>query len=418
MLTAEQNERLTRVGRGTPCGELMRRYWHPVAASAQLRERGVHSVRLLGEDLILYRAKDGSLGLLEPQCPHRRANLIYGIPEDQGLRCAYHGWMFDHTGRCIDQPFEAFCNPANRFKEEVKIKAYPVQELGGLIFAYLGPEPTPLLPRWEPLVIGGVFREVGMAVVPCNWLQTVENAGDTSHVVTAHFQYSNYVLENIGRGDLIRHENSSGALGYNMGKPRKIEDHGVGAVIFPYTDAQSDITYQMRIPIDDLNTLHIWYTTFDEEAQKELGVSLPEQSAQTDIPFFDVPVPRAPDQSGPDWTVLDSNSAQDMALWCSQGRIFDRTKETLSVGDRNIVVLRKLLEQQIKLVEEGRDPINTFRDPAQNQCLVPKFKLHMRPRTAPDGRPDLTNGARKYSPVYRMATIARLGEAALQEPVH
>jgi 5,5'-dehydrodivanillate O-demethylase oxygenase subunit len=320
-------QRLTRVGPGTPCGELMRRYWHPISGSTDLPRRGVKPVRILGEDLVLYRDKTGGLGLLEPHCPHRQAGLLYGIPEGEGLRCAYHGWMFDRVGQCIDQPFETYCNPTSHYKDKVRIKAYPVQELGGLIFAYL--EPRPLLPRWEPFVIENVFREIGRAIIPCNWLQTVENAGDTSHVVTAHFQYSGYVFEKLGRMDLVRHENSSGALGYNMGKERQIESHGVGAVIFPYTDAQSDITYQMRVPVDDYHTMHIWYTTFDEEAQRELGVELPQQKSHVDVPVFDVPVPRRVEGEEPDWSLLDSNSAQDMALWCSQGRIYDRTKEAL-----------------------------------------------------------------------------------------
>jgi 5,5'-dehydrodivanillate O-demethylase len=418
MLTREQNERFTRVGAGTPCGELMRRCWHPVAASAQLPTRGTRQVRLLGETLVLYRGDDGHLGLVEPRCPHRGASLLYGIPEHLGLRCPYHGWMFDPEGKCLEQPYEIFSNPESRYRDKVKIKAYPLEELGGLIFAYLGPEPRPLLPRWEPFVIDNVFREIGIAIIPCNWLQTVENAGDTSHVVTGHYKFSNYVLEKLGRHDLQRHENSSGAKGFMESKDRQIGAHGVGAVIFPYTDAQSDITYQMRIPVDDTHTMHIWYTTFDADAEKELGVNLPPQRDPRDIPVFDVPVPRIVEGVESDWSTLDSNCAQDMLYWISQGEIYDRTREMLGAGDRNIMQLRKLLEAQIQIVEAGGDPINTFRDPAANTCLRPDFRLHMRPRTAPDGRPDRTNAARKYSPVYQQATIARMGPDALQDPAH
>jgi 5,5'-dehydrodivanillate O-demethylase len=418
MLTKEQNERWTRVGPGTPCGELMRRYWHPIAATSQLAGRGTRSIKLLGEQLVLYRCADGNLGLVEPRCPHRGASLLYAIPEEQGLRCSYHGWMFGPSGKCLEQPFESFANPKSRYHEKVRIKAYPVEELGGLIFAYLGPEPRPLLPRWEPLVIENVFREIGMAVIPCNWLQTVENAGDTSHVVTGHYRFSNYVLEKLGRADLQRHDNSSGALGYAKAAPRAIGKHGVGAVIFPYTDAQSDITYQIRVPIDDTHTLHIWYTTFDKVAEEELGIELPAQRHPTDIPVFDVPVPEIIAGKEPDWAGLDSNCAQDMLYWISQGEIYDRTQESLGAGDMNIVQLRKLLEDQIGIVEAGGDPINTFRDPKTNVCLRPEFRLHMRPRLAPDGRPDRTNAARKFSPVYRQATIARLGPDSLNDPAY
>lgn len=418
MLSKEQNERITRVGPGTPCGELMRRYWHPIAASGQLRDRGTRPVRLLGENLVLYRDKAGKLGLVEPHCPHRGASLLFGIPEEEGLRCTYHGWLFDAEGKCLEQPYEEFCNPGSRYHTKVKIKAYPVEELGGIIFAYLGPEPRPLLPRWEPFVIENVFREVGMAIIPCNWLQTVENAGDSSHVVSAHYQFSSYVLEKLGRPELRRHENTSGAQGYTRSEVRPIGRYGVGAVLFPYTDAQSDITYQMRVPIDDTHTLHIWYNTYDAAAQRELGLALPAQEDQRDIPFFEVPVPKLVNGVEPEWALLDSNSGQDMVMWYSQGAIYDRSREMLGVGDKNIVQFRKLLEEQIKIVESGGDPINTFRDPKENDCLKPDFRLHMRPRLSPDARPDLTNAARKYSPVYRKATLARLGPDALKDPAH
>ena len=118
MLSQEQNDRLTRVGPGTPMGELMRRYWHAIAGSSQLNEEHpTREVRLLGEDLVLFRSTAGKLGLLEPPCPHRNANLSYGIPEPEGIRCAYHGWLFDVEGNCVDQPSE----PAgSRFKEKVQ----------------------------------------------------------------------------------------------------------------------------------------------------------------------------------------------------------------------------------------------------------------------------------------------------------
>jgi 5,5'-dehydrodivanillate O-demethylase len=397
---------------------MMRRYWHPIAASSQLPRHGTKPVRILGEDLVLYRDRAGGLGLLEPHCPHRRASLLFGMPEDCGLRCTYHGWMFDATGQCIEQPFETFSIPASQYKDKIKIKAYPVEELGGLIFAYLGPEPRPLLPRWEGFVRQDVYREIGMCIIPCNWLQTVENAGDSSHVVTTHYQYGGYVLENLGRPDLKRHENSSGATGYTVRADRSVHSQGVGAVIFPYLDAQGDGTYQVRIPIDDTHTLHLWYMIFDEGAQKELGIELQPQADQRDIPVFDVPVPGLVDGQGPDWTLLDNNSGQDLVMWYSQGAILDRSKEHLGIGDKNILQLRHLLEQQIKIVEAGGDPINTFRDPEQNKCIIPEHQVRARPRVSPDGRPDRTNAARKYSPAYQKATVARLGAKALLDPAH
>ena len=111
MLNIQENEKLSRVGQGTPMGELMRRYWHPIAAAGELDVRPTKAVRLLGEDLVLYKDKSGTLGLIERACPHRRVDLSYGIPEEHGLRCMYHGWMMDETGQCIEQPFEETVHP-------------------------------------------------------------------------------------------------------------------------------------------------------------------------------------------------------------------------------------------------------------------------------------------------------------------
>lgn len=418
MLTAEENDRLSRVGPGTPCGNLMRRYWHPIAASSQLAHAGTRAVCILGENLVLYRDREGGLGLVEPHCAHRKAGLIFGIPDKCGLRCAYHGWLYNAQGQCIDQPFEAFLHPKTEWKHEIKIKAYPVEELGGLIFAYLGPEPRPLLPRWQAFVLENVHREIGMAVIPCNWLQTVENAGDPSHVVATHWQLSEYVLDRLGRSDLRRHHESSGATGYFKINPDPEGPFGLGHILFPYIDAQSDLTYQIRVPVDDTHTLHIWYMVHTAEAQKELGIELPAQTDLRNIPIFDVPVPELVNGVEPDWSLLDNNSGQDLVMWYSQGDIVDRTTENLSNGDMNVVRMRRYLADQIKIVERGGDPINVFRDPSKNICLVPTKTAPMPPRVAADGRPDRTNAARKLSPAYMKATAAKLGSKALLDPAY
>ena len=146
MISSSDNEALTRVSKGTPMGELMRRYWHPAAAAGELNERPTKQVRILGEDLVLYRDRSGTLGLIDRLCAHRRVDLSYGIPEEHGLRCMYHGWMYDETGQCIEQPFEETVHPDGRFKEKVKLAAYPVQDRFGMLWAYMGPLPAPILP--------------------------------------------------------------------------------------------------------------------------------------------------------------------------------------------------------------------------------------------------------------------------------
>src|ERR1700691_2441168 len=138
MATQDENERLTRIGPSTPMGNLLRRYWHPVGTEAELAKEPVRRVRILGEDLTLYRSARGEYGLIDDRCPHRCLSLEFGIPEEAGLRCAYHGWLFDAKGSCLEQPFEDLTHPEGRYKDEIRIKAYPAQALGGLVFAYLG----------------------------------------------------------------------------------------------------------------------------------------------------------------------------------------------------------------------------------------------------------------------------------------
>ena len=183
---------LTDVAAGTPAGELLRRYWHPVArstdATAVPRE-----IRVLGEDLILYRSLDGRPGLLLPRCCHRGTTLYYGRVEDDGIRCPYHGWLFAADGQCLDQP----CEPdRGRHRESYRQPWYPVVEYHGLVFAYLGPaDRQPVFPRYdifedlrddEEIVIVDHFAFGGPSDAPCNWFQTHENAMDPYHVFILH----------------------------------------------------------------------------------------------------------------------------------------------------------------------------------------------------------------------------------------
>src|SRR5581483_8283670 len=144
MITQEENDRLTRIGPGTLMGNLMRRYWHPVIAASALDEDPVQPIRLLGEDLVIYKDEAGKLGLIGNRCAHRGISMAYGIPQGDGLRCAYHGWAYNTEGQVTEMPFEPACLP-------LKIPAYSVETLAGIVWAYLGPAPVPLLPRWDYL---------------------------------------------------------------------------------------------------------------------------------------------------------------------------------------------------------------------------------------------------------------------------
>jgi 5,5'-dehydrodivanillate O-demethylase len=173
----------------------MRRYWHPIAAVSQMKDRHTMPVRLLGEDLLLYKDRSGAFGLIEPLCPHRRMSMVYGIPLEHGIRCPYHGWAFDETGRCVQQPYEETEDPEGRFKEKIQAKAYPVETLAGLVFAYMGPAPIPLLPRWDVYATEDVVRDIGMTVLPCNWLQCQENSLDPVHLEWLRVVWANHIRE-------------------------------------------------------------------------------------------------------------------------------------------------------------------------------------------------------------------------------
>ena len=195
MLTQEHNDRLTRVGSKTPMGKLFRRYWHPIAPSAQLHEKPVKAVRLLGEDYVLFRDQNGKLGFIEPRCAHRLVELKYGYVVPEGLRCPYHGWTYDVSGQCTAQPAET---PESRFKDKIKLKSFPVQEKEGLIFVYVGPEPAPLLPWWDRAASLRGFKHITIQEIPCNWLQMTENITDYSHSSWLHGHYATHILGQLG----------------------------------------------------------------------------------------------------------------------------------------------------------------------------------------------------------------------------
>ncbi len=376
MPTREENERLTQVGRGTPGGELLRRYWWPVAARAELDQEPTKSVRLLGEDLVLYRDASGTLGLLAERCPHRGASLVYGTPEEPGLRCPYHGWCFDETGACIEQPNEMRYRP--RFREEGTTTAYPLEELGGLIFAYLGPEPRPLLPRYDLLAMErapNVFIDIGAAVVPCNWLQIMENSVDPTHSEWLHGKYFDYLLARAGepRTTLAGHhiKIAFDRFEYGIVKRRLREGQSEAdddwqrghPVIFPNILCVGDAVlrqFQYRVPMDDETTWHVWYSMYTVSP----GTASLLPSLRANGTFFEVPIY---DERGR--FRVDNIDGQDIMVWATQGRIADRTAEHLGGSDRGVLLLRRLLSEQIEAVERGEDPICVFRDPSRNELI-------------------------------------------------
>ena len=372
MLTVEHNERLTKVGPGTPMGNLLRRYWHPVAVDRELADNPVKAIRLLGENLTLFKDRSGRLGLVAQRCAHRRVDLKHGIPLENGLRCPYHGWVYDTSGQCIDQPAE---DPEHKFAGRVKIPAYGVEAMGGLIWAYIGPAPAPLLPRWDIFVVDNVFRQVGVTTLDCNWLQCQENAVDTVHVEWMHGAFLEYALERKAihseaadrqiatfRRHHVRIDFKHNDVGIQKYRLREGEDPGTAVswteghpLLFPYAvliGGPGREEVQIRVPVDDTTTWHLAYQVYHPAE----GVMLPPQET---IEMFDVPL-----ESYPEYVL-----GQDLLAWAAQGPLVDRSLEKLAETDRGLIMFRKMLDEQIAVVERGEDPINTFRDPSQNVCL-------------------------------------------------
>ncbi len=186
MLSREENQLLTRVGRGTPMGDTLRLYWIPALLAQEIAEPDGPPVRvrLLGEDLVAFRDSKGRIGLVDEFCPHRLASLYFGRNEEGGLRCVYHGWKFDVEGRCVDQMNEP---PESQFCHKVHLTAYPTVELGGIVWAYLGPpERTPAPPRFAWTQAPASHRMVSKVIQENNWLQSLEGGLDTSHAPIMH----------------------------------------------------------------------------------------------------------------------------------------------------------------------------------------------------------------------------------------
>ena len=364
MLTAEEQTRLTETGPGTPMGELLRRYWQPVAAAAELDADPVRPVRLLGEDLTLFRDERGRVGLIAARCAHRGISMAYGIPQENGLRCAYHGWTYDTEGHVVDMPFEPMCIP-------FRITAYPVQELGGLIFAYLGPEPRPLLPRWDVLVRSDLNKTISPTLLPCNWLQCMDNSLDPSHFEHLHGVYGNYVMKKLGLPPMLnpaRHVKIDfEVFEYGIYKRRLLEgqsedmsDWRIGhPILFPNILAQGNdarMSLQFRVPVDDTHTTNLIVTATRPTSEEELHP--PELRVD----------PLRRDQFGRIITTYVDR--QDEMAWIEQGPITDRTTEHLASSDKGIMLYRKVLIENIEKVQRGEDPMGLVRDPGKNQPMI------------------------------------------------
>lgn len=377
MISKEENERLTRVGPGTPGGEMLRRYWWPIAFSDELKGKRPKKVRLLGEDFVVFRDGSGRVGMLEPQCAHRRVSLERGRVEQDGIRCCFHGWLWNADGRCLEQPCEA---PESTFKDKVSLRAYPVQEAGGLVFVYIGPKPAPLLPKYDLLVHAEGMRYVWGLTDYCNWLQSAEQAIDIPHLSWLHA--GPYPMYAGKRPKLEMHRRDYG-INYSLEVPG-VPGKNVGSFVFPahnrFTSGRVEQAIGarhnllFRTPADDTYTMNffiVFYPTEDGKLVQKLET--PPELAERGpwIPTEHGVYPEGDEE----WWGVESMQQDRMALE-SQGLIFDRSTEHLGASDRGVIMFREMLQESIKAVAEGRDPIGIVRDPAKNKVVEFGAYLH------------------------------------------
>jgi 5,5'-dehydrodivanillate O-demethylase oxygenase subunit len=359
---------MTQTAKGTPMGELLRRYWHPIAAAGEFDDQPTKQVRLLGEDLVLYKDRSGTYGLLALHCAHRRADLSYGFVEDCGLRCSYHGWAYDEKGACISAPFEDVASGNSRFRDQIRQPAYPVQEMAGLLFAYLGPEPAPLLPKWEAFSWENGFAQIVIAPLDCNWLQAAENNVDPVHFEWLHNNWSSVQASSDGsyspapRHMKIEIDEWEYGFGYKRileGSPDRDVTYAMPRMaIMPNLFIPGGTHFEYRVPIDDTHTLSVvWaWQAVPEDRLPYVQGRIPHWFAKITDPITGR------------W-VSTHVINQDTIAWIGQGIITDRENEHLGRSDIGVVKYRNQLKADMEAVQRGEDPTGVIRDPAKNVCI-------------------------------------------------
>ncbi|GBQ20142.1 Rieske 2Fe-2S domain-containing protein [Gluconacetobacter sacchari DSM 12717] len=397
MMSAAQNDLITRIGPGAPAGTLLRHYWQPAALAVELEgDRPIRPVKLLGQDFVLFRDENGKLGMLDRDCPHRGADLAFGRLEDGGLRCPFHGWLFDVAGTCLETPAE----PAgSRLCERIRQASYPVVERSGIIFAYLGKGEPPAFPELDCFIAPDSHVFAFKGLIDCNWLQALEVGIDPAHASFLHrFFEDGEQDEAYGRqfratsadSDMpmtrvlrefpcpeIRVETTD--YGLQLIALRQIDDASthvrVTNVLFPQAfviplSGEMTIT-QWHVPIDD--TSCYWYAIFTSFT----GPMNKEQMRAQRLELYTLPdyrprVGRFNDygfdpyeQHNRTYTGMGEDiNVHDQWAIESQGPIQDRTREHLGQTDKGIVAYRRLLVAAIEQATNGLTPKMVL-DPAQ-----------------------------------------------------
>jgi phenylpropionate dioxygenase-like ring-hydroxylating dioxygenase large terminal subunit len=361
----EVDPTLTRVGPGTPCGELMRRYWQPVCLSDDLKDLP-KAIKILGEDLVAFRDGSGRAGLFFFRCSHRGTSLEYGRVEQRGLRCCYHGWLYDVEGKVLEMPLEPDNNP---FLKQIQQPCYPLREFGGLVFAYMGPlekmPEFPLYDVWQQA--GGALKaRMGPRVggpVNCNWLQAEENLMDALHTFWLHTRHSGAQFPSQVYGvdpDGLRYEETD--MGMRFVLIRKLDNGRWWELIWemimplnvhlvyteePKTERVRAVTY--CVPIDDTHQLGASIRWLSDD--KNESPSGREQLA-----------PGGRKNSSYEYTQRHPDDKEAVE---GQGPIALHGLEHLVTSDKGVVLFRSILRKAIQAVAQGEDPKGILRDPAK-----------------------------------------------------
>jgi phthalate 4,5-dioxygenase oxygenase subunit len=391
MLPVEQNELVTRVGRGAPMGETLRRYWMPFSLSRELAADGAPMrVRLLGEDLVAFRDTSGRVGLMDDRCPHRAVSLWLGRNEEDGLRCAYHGWKFDVEGNCVDQ-----MNEPDSFASKIHATAYPAIEAGEIVWAYMGPkELQPPPPNFEWVQAAPSQRHVSRVIQDCNWVQALEGGIDTSHAPIMHRSVGNNGAgispdSAFARGRAPRIELDQTDYGYRYFGVRELDEDKYYVrgyhYVMPFhqlrpqqqvnrsrddSTVQAMVAGHMWVPVDDDTTMTWnWMLSLDQpltdEHRLERGNGNGPDHVDPNNGW------RSYDGRWNDWGIdrqrqkavnfsgVDGVNKQDRAVQESMGNIVDRSIEHLGPADRAIITMRQMLLEAVRTVREGGDPPGT-----------------------------------------------------------
>ncbi len=389
MLSAEQNDLVTRTGPGTPAGALLRRYWQPAVLAEELEgERPVAPVRLLGEDLVAFRDDTGRYGLIGRQCPHRGVDLGYGRCEDGGLRCPFHGWLFDVNGQCLEQPAEPI---DSTFHRKIRHTAYPCEARNGIIFAYMGPGDPPPFPEYDCFAAPDAYTFAFKGHIDCNWLQALEVGIDPAHASFLHRFFDDEdpqesygkqfrdtsigtdtpmttILRNFTRPDINVEQTD---YGLRLTALRRLNDEHMHVRVTNLTFPQAIVIplstdmvlTQWHVPVDDHQCY--WYSIFSSFQNRVDKTAMRQQRLELyTLPDYKPRLNRAnnwgfdPDeQRDATYTGMGSDiNVHDNWAVESPGTIFDRTKEHLGTTDKAITANRRMLIGAINGLERGETP--------------------------------------------------------------